>query len=152
MKPHYGHLVRILGTCTDQAMTNALASMDLTAAQGKIMGYISHSPQPPCPRDIEEAFHLSHPTVSGLLSRLEKKGFLEFRPDENDRRSKRIYLLPKGQELNETMHQTILSTEAQLVQGFSEEELATFQDLLTRALHNMGGYPCKRKQKEDSCK
>jgi DNA-binding MarR family transcriptional regulator len=131
-------------------MTAALTSMDLTAAQGKIMGFIARQSQPPCPRDLEEAFQLSHPTVSGLLNRLEKKGFIEFQPDEKDRRSKRIYLLPKGRKLIEQMYQTILSTEALLVQDFSEEEHRQFQDLLTRAITNMGGHPCKRKHKEES--
>lgn len=152
MSRRYGHLIRVLENCTDQAMSNALASMDLTAAQGHIMGFITHRQTPPCARDIEEFFQLSHPTVSGLLSRLEKKGFIEFRQDEHDRRCKRIYPLPKGCELNETMHQTILRTEARLVQGFSEAEQAQFYDLLLRAIHNLDGHPCKRKQKEDSCK
>ena len=126
-------------------MTAALTSMDLTAAQGHVMGYIAHREIPPCPRDIEEAFHLSHPTVSGLLSRLEKKGFIEFRTDENDRRCKRIHILPKGMELEETMHKTILATEDQLVQGFTDEEKAQFRQFLIRAIQNMGGNPCKRK-------
>ena len=77
----YGHYARILHWCTDQAITSALAQMDLTASQGHIMGYLAHRDQPPCSRDIEEAFRMSHPTVSGLLSRLEKKGFIEFRSD-----------------------------------------------------------------------
>ena len=67
----YGHYIRILHWCTDQAMTAALEEMDLTAAQGRIMGYLVHQKEPPCPRDVELEFHLSHPTVSGLLSRLE---------------------------------------------------------------------------------
>ena len=96
-------------------------------------------------RDIEEAFHLSHPTVSGLLSRLEKKGFIEFRPDESDRRCKRIYVLPKGLELGETMHRTILATEAALVRDFTDEEKEQFSRLLHRAIHNVGYTPCKRK-------
>ena len=75
---HYGHLVRILHCCTSQAMTEALSSMDLTSAQGHLMGFLAHSGKALCARDIEEAFHLSHPTVSGLLARLEKKEFLEF--------------------------------------------------------------------------
>ena len=108
---HYGHKLRVLHWCTDQAMTGALARMDLTAAQGHIMGYLAHSPNPPCSRDIEEAFQLSHPTVSGLLSRLEKKGFIEFRPDEKDRRCKRIHMLPKGQACIELMHRTIRENE-----------------------------------------
>ena len=147
--PRYGHLVRILHSCTEQNMNNALAAMDLTGAQGHIMGYIAHCNQAPCSRDIEEAFRLSHPTISGLLSRLEKKGFIEFRPDPDDRRCKRIYILPKGKECNDLMHKTIMNNEEQLVQGFTDEEKELFVGLLTRAIHNMGGNPCKRKHKEE---
>ena len=130
-------------------MTAALDKMDLTAAQGHIMGYLTHRTDPPCPRDIEEAFHLSHPTVSGLLNRLEKKGFLELRPDEHDRRCKRVHILPKGRECHETMHQTILQNENRLVQDFSEEEQALFFNLLSRAIANMGGGPCHPNPKEE---
>ena len=150
MKKHYGHRIRILHWCTDQAMTNALARMDLTAAQGHIMGYLAHRDAPPCSRDIEEAFHLSHPTVSGLLSRLEKKGFIEFCPDEEDRRCKRIYMLPKGHECIELMHKTINETENRLVQDFTEEERIQFSALLELAIANMGGNPCCKPHKEES--
>lgn len=150
LTPHYGHYIRILHSSADQAMTNALNALELTAAQGHIMGYITHCGAPPCSRDIEEAFQLSHPTVSGLLSRLEKKGFIQLRPDANDRRCKRIYPLPKGLELEETMHQTIRAAEERMVQGFSEEEKVLFTQLLSRAIRNMGENPCKRKHKEES--
>lgn len=149
MEPNYGHLLRHLHCCADQNMTNALASMDLTAAQGHIMAFVFHSPSPPCPRDIEETFHLSHPTVSGLLSRLEKKGFLEFRPDTLDRRCKRIHVLEKGRQLHETMHSTIMSTEERLVSGFSEEEKVLFRQLLLRAIDNLGELPGKPIHKEE---
>ena len=142
MPKHYGHMLRVLHWCTDQTMTGALARMDLTAAQGHIMGYLAHSPNPPCSRDIEEAFQLSHPTVSGLLNRLEKKGFIEFRPDEKDRRCKRIHMLPKGQACIELMHRTIRENEERIVQGFSDAEKAQFASLLERAISNMGGSPC----------
>lgn len=149
MKKHYGHRVRILHWCTDQAMTAALADMELTAAQGHIMGYLARRQAAPCSRDIEEEFHLSHPTVSGLLSRLEKKGFIEFRPDPKDRRCKRIYVLPKGQQCQATMHQTILDNEAQMVKDFTDQEKEEFSALLERAIANMGGGPCQRGQKEE---
>ena len=150
MPTQYGHYARILHWCTDQAMTAALAEMDLTASQGHVLGYLAHRREPACSRDIEEAFRLSHPTVSGLLSRLEKKGFIEFRPDEADRRCKRIYLLPKGMECLDVMHRTIEHNEERLVRDFTEEERAVFADLLRRAIHNMGASPCKRKHKEES--
>ena len=152
MEPHYGHLLRQLHCCADQAMTHALASMDLTAAQGHIMAFVYHSSSPPCARDIEEAFRLSHPTVSGLLSRLEKKGFLEFRPDQEDRRCKRIFVLQKGREFHETMQRTILNTEERLVSGFSEEEKEQFRRFLCRAIENLGGMPTRSIHKEEETK
>lgn len=147
---HYGYFVRILHWCTDQAMTNALASMDLTASQGPIIGFIAHRPQAPCSRDIEEEFHLSHPTVSGILSRLERKGFIEFRPDGQDRRCKRIYILPKGQECDELIHKTIRINEERMVQDFTDAEKEQFAALLKRAIRNMGGRTCKPHHKEET--
>ena len=138
LRKHYGHQARVLHWCTDQAITKALEEMDLTSAQGRIMGFLARSKEPPCPKDIEEAFQLSHPTVSGLLSRLEKKGFLELRPDKDDRRCKRIYILPKGEQCEQKMHQTITEIENRLVAGFSDEEQRMFQDFLDRAIANLG--------------
>ena len=152
LRTRYGHYTRILHWCTDQAITAALAQMDLTASQGRIMGFLAHQDQPPCSRDIEEEFNLSHPTVSGLLSRLEKKDFIQLQPDETDRRCKRIYLLPKGREFTERIHRTILETETQMVQGFTEAEVEQFCTLLGRAITNMGGDPCHRKHKEEPTK
>lgn len=150
--PHFGHMARILHWCTDQSMSAALEKMELTAAQGHIMGYLSRQEVPPCPRDIEVEFQLSHPTVSGLLSRLEQKGFIELRTDPSDRRCKRIYVLPKGRESHETMHRTIEENEERMVQGFTPEEKALFADFLQRAITNMGGSPCHPKSKEETQK
>ena len=149
LQNHFGHLIRVLHWCTDQSMTTALEQMELTAAQGHIMGYLSHQAVPPCPRDLEEAFHLSHPTVSGILSRLEQKGFIALRTDPNDRRCKRIYILPKGQECHQTMYQTIQSMEGQLVQDFTPEEQRQFKDFLRRAAANMGISPDHPNPKEE---
>ena len=148
--PRYGHLVRILHSCTDQKITAALASMELTAAQGPILGFIEHAEQPPCARDLEEVFHLTHPTVSGLLTRLEKKGFIEFRPDEIDRRCKRIHILDKGRRCNEMMHRIIDENESRMVQDFTREERELFEQFLARAIRNMGASPCRRKHKEEN--
>ena len=126
--------------------------MDLTASQGMIMGYLAHRVnQPPCAKDIEEHFRLSHPSVSGTLSRLEKKGFIEFRPDEQDRRCKRIYILPKGIQCHEQIEQLFASMEQRVVSDFTPEEKEQFSQFLNRAIQNMGGSPCKTYPKEEDC-
>ena len=150
LNKHFGHMIRILHWCTDQTMTAALEAMDLTAAQGHIMGYLSHQTSAPCPRDIEMEFHMSHPTVSGLLSRLEQKGFIQLRTDPDDRRCKRIYVQPRGTACHQTMQQTIQDMEARLIQNFTPEEQAQFADFLQRAAANMGVAPCHSTPKEES--
>ena len=147
---HYGHMARVLHCAVSQSMTEALGAMELTSAQGRIIGYLAHRAQPPCAKDIEAEFHLSHPTVSGLLSRLEKKNFIEFRPDEKDGRCKRIYILPKGWDCNERISKTIQENEARIVQDFSQEEKAQFADFFVRAVRNMGSTPRAPFHEEES--
>lgn len=126
-----------------------MESLELTGSQGHIMAYLAHAKTPPCPRDLEAAFHLTHPTVSGLLSRLEQKGFVQLRTDPEDRRVKRIYVLEKGIKCHEVMHQTILENEQRIVAGFTPEEQEIFSDLLERAIRNMGGDPTPKRFKEE---
>ena len=145
----YGFLVRILHWCTHQSMDIAMETMELTAAQGHIMAYLVHANQPPCPRDLEAEFHLTHPTVSGLLSRLEQKGFIQLRTDPEDRRCKRIYVLEKGMQCHDLMHRTIQENERRMTDGFTPEEKELFSDLLQRAIRNMGGDPTPRRFKEE---
>ena len=149
LRKHFGHRIHVLHWCTQKNMSNALAQMDLTASQGRILGYLDHTKEPPCLKDIETTFHMSHPTVSGLLARMEKKGFIELRPDPKDRRSKRVYLLPKAQEIFDLMDQTIDKNEQDLIRGFSPEEQELFLQLLDRAIQNMAQENCKPKEEPE---
>ena len=151
MRRHFGHYLRHLHGCADQIMSAAVTQMDLTPVQSRVMGFLAHRAhrkEPPCARDVEDEFQLSHPTVSGILSRLEKKNFVEFRPDPSDRRCKRIYVLEKGWEHIEQIHRIIQESEERIVDGFSEEEKQQFADFLERAIRNMGGSPCHHKEEE----
>lgn len=147
---HYGHMFRLLHCACSQAITAALGEMELTSAQGRVMGFLARRKQPPCARDIEEEFHLSHPTVSGLLSRLEKKNFIEFCPDEKDGRCKRIYISPRGWDCNERIYGIILENEERIVAGFTPQEREQFAALLTRAIRNMGCEPGFHSDEEES--
>lgn len=149
MQRHFGHKFRILHWCIETSMTDALGKMDLTSAQGRIIGYLAHQTQPPCARDIEEVFQLSHPTVSGLISRLEKKEFIRLEPDPIDRRCKRVVLLPKGNACNEMIRQQIQENESRIVQGFTEAEKEQFLCYLQRAMDNMGHHGCEHRSKEE---
>lgn len=150
----YGNMIRRLHNATRQRIDEALNEMDLTSAQGHIIGSLLHRNVPPCPKDLEQEFHLSHATVSGLLARMEKKGFIRQEEDSLDHRCKRIYPLPKAEECGERIRRTICQSVEQMMQGFSEEEQALFADFLSRAGQNMGISTniCEHQNKEENTK
>ena len=125
----------------EQAINQRLMELELTTAQGHAIGYLAHCPEPPCARDIETAFGLSHATVSGILSRLEVKGFIELRSDPDDRRIKRIYLLEKGHACCQQIGQHIEDTERTMSAGFTQQELEQFRRFLKRATTNLSSIP-----------
>ena len=134
---HLGHSFKKLHFLLEQAINQRLVELDLTSAQGHVIFYLTHSPAPPCARDFETAYGLSHATVSGILSRMESKGFIALRPDPADRRIKRIYLLEKGHACSQRIWQHIEESERTLTTGFSEEELEQFRSYLSRAISNL---------------
>ena len=134
---HLGHSFKKLHFLMDQAMNRRLQQLDLTSAQGHIIGFVAHSPEPPCARDLETAFGLTHATGSGLLSRMETKGFISLTPDPNDRRVKRIHLLDKGNACCREICQRVRETELLLTGSFTDEELEFFRGFLNRAIQNL---------------
>ena len=134
----YGHQFKILNTYLEQILNREMTRMELTSSQSHVIGYLTHSPEPPCARDLEEFFGLSHPTVSGMLSRMEAKGFIQLRPDDKDRRIKRIYLLERGKACSVRTQEVIRDNERLTVEGFTEEEIRLFDNFLDRAIENLG--------------
>ena len=132
-----GYYFKTGHVAVDQIMNRALNRLDLTAAQSHIIGYLSHTEGAPCAREVETFFQLSHSTVSGLLSRMEAQGFIAIRPDSEDRRVKRIYLLEKGLSCAKQIESSIQQTESQALQGFTPVEKEIFLDLLLRATDNL---------------
>ena len=68
---------------------------------------------------------------------MEAKGFVEIRPDPEDRRVKRIVLQEKGMACSREIEQCIRENERRMVRGFSPEEEELFVNLLRRAVENM---------------
>lgn len=134
---HLSHSFKKLHCLMAQNMDRRLQELDLTGAQGHVIGYLTHAPSPPCARDLELAFGLSHATVSGILSRMESKGFIAQQPDPQDRRIKRITLLEKGAACSREICGHIQETEQIMSGGFTDEELTAFRGFLSRAIGNL---------------
>lgn len=146
----YGRKIKALNRAFHQAANASFASLELTCTQGMFLTYLDHHRDTPVyPKDLEQFFELSHPTVSGLLGRMEAKGFVSIAPDANDRRCKRIALTKKAHDAIRRGLAQMEQLDEQLVSGFTEEEKAQFWSLLCRAAEN-AAIPCNPLEKEEN--
>lgn len=131
---------RFLDQAGKQRVDQQLLAQDLTAMQSYILRYLlDRRGEVVYPKDIEQRFRLTHPTVSGLLARLEAKGFITCTPDPDDRRCKRVAETEKAEQCHLGIHDTFRALEQQTLRGFTAEETATLLALLDRAIENLSG-------------
>ena len=100
---------RLLDQAGKQRVDQQFQEMELTAMQSYVLRYLhDRAGEVVYPKDIEQRFHLTHPTVSGLLARLEAKGFIVCTPDPDDRRCKRVLATEKAEQchlrIRDTFH------------------------------------------------
>ncbi len=116
---------------------NELAKQGLTLSQVIITDYLRlHPNENVIARDLEQALHLAHPTVTGILKRMEQKGLISIVPDKEDLRRKNIRLL-NSDKITECSEHHKAELEKKLTFGLSEEETATLHRLLDIVLRNI---------------
>jgi DNA-binding MarR family transcriptional regulator len=89
--------------------------------------------------ELQELLDLERATVNGLIQRMARSGLIECKPDPIDRRVQRIFLTERGRALKQITPSLEEEVNARALHGFSEDERAFFNRLLSRALHNMSG-------------
>lgn len=90
-------------------------------------------------KEISRELHISAPTVAVSMKRLEKSGFIERRPDENDLRKSCIYLTAQGKEMIEKAKSCVAANEKLLFKGFSESEICLMKRFFDQMIANLGG-------------
>lgn len=89
------------------------------------------------PTQIAETLCVEPPTVTKMLQRLEKSGFVDRRPDPEDGRISRVYLTPEGKSLQIPVQQVWNRLEAQTIAGLSDMEQALLKRLLLQIQGNL---------------
>lgn len=135
-----GFKIKIISKLLTQNMNNSITSLDLTSSQARVLGYLCYRTQRQekvYPRDIERHFRFTHPTVSGLLQRLETKGYLSSEPSTEDRRCKQILVTKRALEANQQVLDQLAASEQRLVSDMSREEITQLQRFLDRMIQNL---------------
>ena len=81
--------------------------------------------------------HLSAPTVSVLLRRMQEEGYVTRVCEEHDRRAVRVTLTEKGREYDREHLRRLSTNDAAAMRGLSAEEQETLEALLLRVRDNL---------------
>lgn len=76
-------------------------------------------------------------TISGLVDRLEAKGYVERRPDAKDRRAKRVWLTPKMQEIWKKIGDSMQKMNEITFEGVDHAEIEQLIVTLRKARKNL---------------
>lgn len=133
-----GFYLSLIKKKMDKHMNEGLKKYDLTKTQRDILGCLHFTDKNPViQKDIEEHFHISNPTVTGILNRLEQKGFIERKQSLKDKRVRTIVLTKKEQDLHEDIENQICLMESKFENALGIEKQKQLLEILKELAQNL---------------
>ena len=108
---------------------------DLEGARGRVIFSLWGKDGVPI-KTLCEKTSLDKSTLTGIIDRLERDGYIERRQSETDKRSTLICLTGKEKEFAKNIQKVSDQMNSVFYKGFSDEEITQFDSLLQRILDN----------------
>lgn len=129
LKNDVGYLIKCINDRLKVKADLELKKYNLTMAQCRILEYLGSRGGTATQKEIEVFWEVSHPTVVGLISRMEQNGYVKCRQSD-DRRNKIVALTPQAESISREMKKNIYSSEQMLLAPLSMEERECLKRLL----------------------
>ena len=107
----------------------ALQQFDITPSQYALLQCL-HAQDGLTPSQLAQALRLDTSSITGVLSRLEKKGLIDRVYNQEDRRSVSIHLRDEGNTLWAQVDRVIDAANAKITQGLDQEHYEQFLSAL----------------------
>ena len=109
---------------------------NLTYSQINVLFFVRKSGGRVSQKEIEEYLKVSHPTVVGLVQRLENTGYIICERDENDKRNKLVSTTDQFEQLVKQLDEKRAANNERLLEGLSEQDLEKLTVYLTTIYEN----------------
>ena len=134
---YIGFLIKLIYDEIDREVNRKLVKHGLTSSQVAVLIFLHTQERAQATiKDIQRFLNVSQPTATGLVRRLEKKGFVRVFEDPQDRRVRIVRLTNETSSVYESIQSLMRETEAMLMQGFSAQERDQVYALLNRIYQN----------------
>ena len=133
-----GFYIKRISEYIESDANRALEQYGITCSQARVLSYlIKRQDKTTIQKDIENYFEIKHPTVIGILQRMEAKGLIVSSVDPSDKRQKIITLTDSAFELEKTIADHVEDAEQRMAEGMTKEELETIKQLLYKVYKNI---------------
>ena len=112
-----------------------LADTPVTMVQGMVLTFLYEDDRVTA-RELGERTTLDSATLTGILDRLEKAGFIERRPHPEDRRALQVCLTDAGRNLGEKLLEMGVAANQEFLSPLTTEEQILLRMLLKKIRHH----------------
>ena len=136
-KRDIGYLIKNINDKLKAKADADLKHYNLTLAQSRVLTFLHFNGGQATQKEIEVFLDVSHPTVVGIVSRMEQNGHVISWIDENDKRNKIVKLTEAAEALSMDMEHDISENERKMLASVSAEDIEQLRELLLAVYKNL---------------
>lgn len=133
-----GFIIKLINDSILVQVNSFLKPYEVTLRQLRILGYLhDNKDKLVTQKELEEELQVSHPTVVGILQRLEKKGLIKTFLNPNKKTMKIVTLIEYEAKLFKNINTEKEKFENKLLAGFTDDEKVQLEEFLIRLHRNV---------------
>ena len=133
-----GFMFKQINNVYEKEVNNRLRTLGITESQCAVLDYLFDcEKEEVTQRDIEKGLNLRNPTETGLLKRLDEKGYILSVQSNTDKRCKNIYLTEKAYDIQRRMENQRRKLDKMLTIGMNKKEIEALEKMLNKVLYNI---------------
>lgn len=110
---------------------------NLTFSQSQVLFQLKKHDGCLSQKQLQDLCNVSHPTMVGLIQRLESNGFVTTRTDENDKRVKIVAITDKARSFYKDMEESREFSRKRMLKGLDDKQIEEFYSLLEKVYENI---------------
>lgn len=134
---HVGYLMKGINDKLKVSADNNLKNHNLTLTQSRVLAFLNSRGSIATQKEIEDFLEVSHPTVVGIVSRMEQNGHVTTWMDPENRRNKKVQLTEQARMIGTDMDSMINAQEEIILKGLTPEQIAELKNMLLVIYKNL---------------
>ena len=141
--------LNVTARCANQFRADKLSEVGLSGCQHSYIINICNNPG--ISQDaLSKKLYINKSNVARQLSILEENGFIERKQSTDDKRNMLVYPTEKAKKALPVVMKVLKEWTSYLSEGFSEEEIAKFTEMMDRISEKAQAYVSGKESHEDS--